>query len=462
MDESTEEIRVLLVEDSEDDERLLRRQFEKAGIAIQLTRVETASAMSQELAAGTWDLIISDYNLPQFDAPRALAVFKEHELDIPFIIVSGTVGEETAVTALKAGAADFVLKGNMTRLIPAVERELAEAKNRSMRRAAEAAASESERRYVSAFQSSPSPMAVLDHNQCFVEVNQSFTSLLGYSREAVVGRRPADLQLWVTATDADVLSSTVARAGHVPGVELALRTRAGEQRVGLLSAVSMELQGNACTLASFLDITERKAAELELQRSHSELEQAYESTLRGWAKALELRDAETEGHSQRVTEMTVRMAVLAGISGDALVHVRRGALLHDIGKMGVPDSILLKPGPLTEAEWAVMREHPTFARDLLSSTDFLAPSLEIPYSHHEKWDGSGYPRGIAGKDIPLSARLFAVVDVWDALASHRPYKEPWPADRIHEHIAKLSGSHFDPAAVEIFHYVMASAAQEAA
>jgi PAS domain S-box-containing protein/putative nucleotidyltransferase with HDIG domain len=305
-------------------------------------------------------------------------------------------------------------------------------------------------------------MAVLDADRRFVEVNQSFSALLGFGRRDVVGRRPDELNLWVNGSDCAALSASVARDGNHRGAEVALRTKGGPERVGLLSAVNMEMQGASCTLATFLDITDRKAAELELQRSHHELEQAYESTLRGWARALELRDAETEGHSQRVTDLTVSMARLAGIPEPDLVQVRRGALLHDIGKMGIPDGILLKAGPLTDDEWAVMRKHPTFARDLLSSIDFLTPALEIPYCHHEKWDGSGYPCGLAGESIPLPARLFAVVDVWDALASHRPYKDPWPADRIHEHIHALAGSHFDPQAVSVFERAVSLSAEEAA
>ena len=187
-----------------------------------------------------------------------------------------------------------------------------------------------------------------------------------------------------------------------------------------------------------------------LQRSNVDLALAYDSTLEGWSHALDLRDKETEGHSRRVTELTVRLARESGMIGDELLQVRRGTLLHDIGKMGVPDHILLKPGPLTEDEWVAMRKHPYFAFELLSPIAFLRPALDIPYCHHEKWDGTGYPRGLKGEQIPLSARLFAIVDVWDALRSDRPYRAAWPADKVHAHIRSLSGSHFDPAVVSMF------------
>ena len=188
-----------------------------------------------------------------------------------------------------------------------------------------------------------------------------------------------------------------------------------------------------------------------LQRSNLDLALAYDATIEGWSHALDLRDKETEGHTQRVTEMTVRLARAMGIGDAELVHVRRGALLHDIGKMGVPDSILLKPGPLTEEEWVLMRQHPLFAYDLLSPIAYLRPALDIPYCHHERWDGTGYPRGLKGEEIPLTARLFAVVDVWDALRSHRPYRGAWwPDEKVLEHIRSSAGTHFDPEVVEIF------------
>lgn len=188
----------------------------------------------------------------------------------------------------------------------------------------------------------------------------------------------------------------------------------------------------------------------DLQRSNAELVLAYDTTLEGWSRALELRDKETEGHTRRVTEMTMGLAKAMNVGSAELVHIRRGALLHDIGKMGVPDSILLKAGPLTPEEWAIMKQHPQYAYNMLSTIAFLALALDIPYCHHEKWDGSGYPRGLKGEQIPLAARIFAVVDVWDALRSDRPYRRGWPAAKVREHIDSLAGSHFDPQATEVF------------
>jgi PAS domain S-box-containing protein len=187
-----------------------------------------------------------------------------------------------------------------------------------------------------------------------------------------------------------------------------------------------------------------------LQRSNIELTQAYEGTIESWARILELRDRETEGHALRVSEMTVRLAQMIGMNDTELVHIRRGALLHDIGKLGIPDSILLKQGALTELEWEIIRQHPVYAYEMLSAIPFLHQALDIPYCHHEKWDGSGYPRGLMENQIPLTARIFAVVDVWDALHSDRPYRAAWPEGRILTYIQEQAGKYFDPHVVKIF------------
>lgn len=188
----------------------------------------------------------------------------------------------------------------------------------------------------------------------------------------------------------------------------------------------------------------------EMQRLNASLTIAYDSTLEGWSRALDLRDRETEGHTRRVTDLTLRLARAMSFDPDELAHVRRGAILHDIGKMGIPDNILLKPGPLTEDEWSIMRRHPVLAYELLSPIPYLRPALEIPYCHHEKWNGTGYPRGLKGEQIPLAARIFAVADVWDALRSDRPYRAAWPAEKAWDYIQSLSGTHFDPDVVQLF------------
>jgi PAS domain S-box-containing protein/putative nucleotidyltransferase with HDIG domain len=218
------------------------------------------------------------------------------------------------------------------------------------------------------------------------------------------------------------------------------RTEIPEYEVRLLAAVA-DIAANAIHRTTLHERTQKDAATLA---------QAYDTTIEGWSHALDLRDKETEGHTQRVAEITLRLAKAMGIGDAELVHIRRGALLHDIGKMGVPDRILLKPGGLDEDEWVVMRKHPVFAYELLSPIDYLHFALDIPYCHHERWDGMGYPRGLRGDQIPVAARIFAVVDVWDALRSDRPYRPAWNVEKTRAYILENVDKHFDSKVVKAF------------
>lgn len=188
----------------------------------------------------------------------------------------------------------------------------------------------------------------------------------------------------------------------------------------------------------------------EMERAHQQLTTAYEKTLEGWAKAVELRDSNTEEHTRRVSMLAVGLACKLGLKGESLVNIRRGALLHDIGKIGVPDHILLKPGPLNSEERKIMNKHPDYAKEILSEIDFLAPVIDIPYCHHEKWDGSGYPNHLQGEKIPLSARIFSIVDVWDAITTDRPYHKAMDRSEALKIIQLGAGTHFDPEITSYF------------
>lgn len=256
--------------------------------------------------------------------------------------------------------------------------------------------------------------------------------------------------------DGEMRPSWVESEGFVSYIGLPLKS--AEAVMGVLELYH---RSELAPEAEWLDVLEALAGQVEvalehfgllekLHRTNRELVQSYDATIQGWARALELRDQETQGHSQRVTDMTVKLATAMHYPESRLVHIRRGALLHDIGKMGIPDGSLLKPGPLSEAEWEVMRRHPRYAYDLLKGIPFLKEALEIPYCHHEKWDGSGYPRGLIGEEIPLAARIFSVIDVWDALRSARCYRRAWSVEKALNYIREQSGVYFDPQVVEAF------------
>ena len=212
----------------------------------------------------------------------------------------------------------------------------------------------------------------------------------------------------------------------------------------------IELRARIRTIMRLNRYRKLRDEHLRLEKAYAELQETHEGTLRGWVEALDLRDKETEGHSDRVVRLAVRLAEAAGISGEELTDLRRGALLHDIGKLGVPDAILLKPGKLDASEWALMKEHPVRAYEWLHAIPYLRRTAAIPYCHHEKWDGSGYPRGLKGEEIPLGARIFALVDVWDALRSNRPYRTAMPREDALAEIRAGTGTHFDPQLVDLF------------
>jgi putative nucleotidyltransferase with HDIG domain len=260
---------------------------------------------------------------------------------------------------------------------------------------------------------------------------------------------PVMAALWEKEEASDYWGVPLMARGEVKGV-LEVITRKplepGPDWLGYLET----LAGQAAIAIDSIGMME------ELQRSNIDLRVAYDATIEGWSKALDLRDNETENHTLRVVDMSLQLAERLGVKNEDLIHIKRGAMLHDIGKMGVPDHILHKPGPLTDEEWVIMKQHPQYAYEMLSQISYLHRALDIPSCHHEKWDGTGYPRGLKGEQIPLAARLFAVVDVWDALRSDRPYRKAWPDEKVMDYIKEQSGKHFDPAVVAVFLEIMLS------
>jgi PAS domain S-box-containing protein/putative nucleotidyltransferase with HDIG domain len=733
-------LKLLLLEDNPSDVELLLAELRRAGFDPEWKRVDTEADFQVALDPAL-DLILADYGLPQFTGFQALEWLKRSGLEIPFILVSGTIGEELAVEAIRRGAADYLLKDRLQRLGPAVLNVLEHGRMRNAKREADEALSASARRLHALLVNSADGITLLDAQGRVLWDSPAARGMLGYSAEEWIGKdafqlvHPDDMPmvgevlkslveapearvartfrvrsqngswLWVDAVASNFLAVPAVQAIIVNYRDVTARKRAEEQVAASeaqLSALfaamtdvvvvydregrylqiaptnpanlylpsqamlgrrvheifpkeladffvrhieevlqtgrasqceySLPIQGKEVWFAASAaqlsessvvwvahDITNRKQAEVqtkeqlqrlaslhsidvatrgfvdiglilqvvldhtmaqlgadaadflllnpvtqtldyskaagfrtqalqhtrlplghgyagraalerqlvhvselrgratdflrsplfaqedfvsyygvplvakgvlkgvlevfhrrpfdadaawtdfleslaghaavaidsvsqfeEAQRSNMQLVIAYDATIEGWSHALDLRDKETEGHTQRVTALTLDLARSLGVSDSDLVQIRRGALLHDIGKMGVPDGILLKPGPLTDEEWVAMKKHPRFAYDMLSPIQYLHAALDIPYCHHEKWDGSGYPRGLAGEDIPLAARIFSVVDVWDALTSDRPYRPRWTRERAIEYIRAQSGTDFDPRVVEEF------------
>lgn len=237
----------------------------------------------------------------------------------------------------------------------------------------------------------------------------------------------------------------------VPGwSEVAFTPVGHKPRILALHGKSMTWDGQLATLITLHDVSQSVQTLTRSEHQRTELEAAYDKTLALWAQVMDRRDGEAHGHSQRVADWTVELAKVLKVPEELYKPIWRGALLHDIGKVGVPDEILNKPGQLTAEEWDVVRTHPALAFELLQGVPFLRPALDIPYCHHEKWDGSGYPRGLKGEEIPVSARIFAVVDVWDALRSDRPFRQAWSVEKARDYIMGQAGQHFDPRVVAAF------------
>jgi len=291
------------------------------------------------------------------------------------------------------------------------------------------------------FESVPDALVIVNLNGDIVDVNTQTEKLFGYPREEMLDKKVEMLvpikSRQVHAKDREQYSKNPTSRFMGSRVTLTAAHKNGEAIPVDISLNPMNLDSGTFIIAAIRDI--------------SEIIKTHEQAIDGWSRAMDFRDMETANHTQRVADMTVELAEKMGFNKSQIKQARQGALLHDIGKMAVPDSILLKPGKLTEEEWAVMRKHPEYALEMLWPINFLRPAtLDIPYCHHEHWDGSGYPRGIKGEEIPIAARVFSIIDVWDSLSFDRPYRKAWSQEKVIEHIREQSGKYFDPKVVDVF------------
>ncbi len=443
-------LQVLVLEDRPADAELILHELKRSGYNYVSKRVDTQADYLRAIEEIP-DIILADYSLPQFTAMQALHLLQERGLDIPFVVVTGTISEEAAVETMKHGAADYLLKDRLGRLAQAVERALQQKRLRDERRESEQALRLSEDKFSKAFRISPDAISItrLSDGQ-YIEVNEGFSRLTGFTPEEVIGKNNLLFNIWANLEESQNFFALMQSAGEITNMEGVFKREGAGVWIGLVSARIIEVDNQPFIISVIRDITERKRAELELQRAHHDLAEAYDATIEGWSHVLDLRDKETEGHTQRVTEMTIRLARALNVPEEDIVHMRRGALLHDIGKMAIRDDILQKPGPLTDDEWKEMHQHPEFAYHMLYPIAYLRPALDIPYCHHEHWDGSGYPRALKGEEIPLAARIFTIIDVWDALLSNRPYRKGCTEESVLEYIQKHSGAYFDPHLVDAF------------
>jgi PAS domain S-box-containing protein len=450
MDDS---IHILLIEDDPAHAELIQRAFEDSGDGSRLTIAYTLEEANAHIRNFKPTLIIADWRLPDGDSTTLLQENSETTAP-PVIIMTSYGSERNAVDAIKAGALDYIVKSSesMTDMPHIAERAVQQWKSLQEQKRMQQALAEREFQFRLLAENSSDIISRHDTNGTFLYVSPACSNILGYEPEELIGK---SFMLFIHSEDArqlEELLSSFSWDDPTTGIPFRARRKNGDY-IWLETTARIIYDQDHKILeiqASSRDITERKESQVALQQAHEGLREAYDKTIEGWVVALDLRDRETEGHTQRVTEMTVRLARELRFTEEEIVHIRRGALLHDMGKMGIPDEILQKPGPLTDEEWVIMRRHPQYAYQMLSPISYLNQALIIPYYHHERWDGSGYPHGLKGDQIPLFARLFAVVDVWDALSSDRPYRKRMPPKEVTEYLEKESGRLFDPEIVEKF------------
>jgi len=445
-------VHILLVEDDPAHAELIQRAFEDRGSESRLTIASTLEEARVHMNNFKPTLIIADWRLPDGDSSELLP--EDHNSSTPIIIMTSYGNERNAVNVMKSGALDYIVKSSesMTDMPHIAQRAIEQWEILQQRESMQVALAESEAQFRLLAENSSDMISRHDMHGNFLYVSPACQTILGYQPEELTGTsitqliHPEDageiLALLKAPTRADINVTVPYRARHKNGEYIWLETTA--RLFFDKSNQKPEFQ------ASSRNITERKQAQEALQQAHTNLQEAYDRTIEGWVLALDLRDRETEGHTKRVTQMTVRLARILGCTDEEIVHIHRGALLHDIGKMGIPDEILQKPGPLTDDEWVKMRKHPQYAYQMLAPISYLKQALIIPYYHHERWDGSGYPHKLKGEDIPLFARFFAVVDVWDALSSDRPYRRGMPPSEVIDYLQKEAGRLFDPDIVQKF------------
>jgi PAS domain S-box-containing protein/putative nucleotidyltransferase with HDIG domain len=433
---------VLIVEDSASDAALNVRALERAGYKVSFETVVNGAEMRSALERWTFDIVLSDHNLPQFDSIQALALIGEYGLDTPFIIVSGAIGEETAVALMKAGAQDYVMKNNLARLPSVVERALRETDVRRERRRAVEALRESEEKYRSLVESMDDAVFVVDENLRFLYANNKYLSRHGWPPEAVTG---AEYGRFHSPEKTREFSRNIKKvlASGAPLTYQNVSPTDGRIFLRTLSPV-VEPNRHAVDKVTVIsrDITDLKSAERKLRS-------LMQATIDVICTTVEKRDPYTSGHQKRVALLSQAIAREMELDEDRLETISTASLIHDLGKIVVPVEILNKPTALTETEFNLIKAHSREGYEILKGVEFSGPVARIVLEHHEKLDGSGYPQGLRGEEMLLESRIVAVADVVEAMASHRPYRPALGIDKALGEVEGKKGVIFDKSVVDV-------------
>ena len=442
-------LRVLYIEDNNDDAFIVMRELKKGAYEITCHLVETAGQFESALTDCKWDIILADYTVPGFGAMQALSVLKASNMDIPFIIISGTVDEEIAVSAMKAGANNYIMKDRMVRLLPTIERELSDQNARRERKRAQAEASLTNTKLTTVVEMLPDLFFIKGLDGRYEMVNSAFEKFVGEKREYITGRANQAFFPQDTANALDCADNEVLRQKKTVRHDLKIEKRGAVRWFDTIKVPLLDGDGNAIGIVgTSRDITELKAIEEELNNKLLQLQNAWEQTVKLLSDAVEIKDAYTSGHQKRVAALSVAIGRELGMSGDEITGLKMAALIHDVGKLQIPGEILSKPAKLMDAEFTLVMTHAEAGRSILKDADFPWDIAKMVYQHHERMDGSGYPLGLSGAEIIPEARIIAVADVVEAMSSHRPYRAALGIEAALKEIVENSGRLYDAAVVE--------------
>jgi PAS domain S-box len=447
-----------MVDDSEDDVLLIMREIAKGGNNPVYEMVETAAAMKKALEEKKWDIILCDYKMPNFNVPSAIAVLKEANIDIPLIIVSGTISGDVVAECIRLGARDCIMKSNLSSLYPAIVRELEDAEVRSrqkqteyQREAALASLCKREEKYQTILETIQEAYFEVDLTGNFTFFNNSLCRITGYPKEELLGMNNRQFSDKKTSKEVFQAFNKVYNTGE-PTQEFdwqIIRKDGAKRYIEVSISLQKDLSGKRTGFKGILrDITDRKLAEEKLQQNIDSLKKAVGATMQIMVSAVESRDPYAYGHQLRSANLACAIATDMGLSQDKMDAIRMAGSLYDIGKLSIPAQILSKPTELTSIEVSLIKEHPRSGYEILKGVESPWPLAEIVYQHHERMNGSGYPRKLKGDEILMEARVLAVSDVVESMVALRPYRPALGIEVALEEIKRNKGILYDDAVVD--------------
>ncbi|MGM0368104.1 MAG: HD domain-containing phosphohydrolase [Actinomycetota bacterium] len=444
-------LNTLIIEDSENDALLVVEQLKREGFEVSFERVETRNAFKAAVEKRKWDVILADYKLPQFNADEALKLLHEQELDIPFIVVSGNIGENVAVNLMKRGAHDYIMKDNLTRLYSVVDREVRDARIREEKRKTEKELIESIKRLDLAVKAANLGTWDYDIKKGILRFNREWARMVGVSTDKL-SRKISELRELIHPEDRKKVFEKLNR--YLSGkredyeAEHRIKCKSGDWKWVFSRGRIFERGEDGKPVRMFginLDIDEAKKAELKREE---EIRAAFEQMVNTLSDIVEIKDAYTAGHQKKVAVLAAGIAKEMGFSPEFIETVKLAAMIHDLGKISIPASILSKPGKLSDIEWKLIKTHPIEADNILKNNKTMEYCRKIILQHHERMDGSGYPKGLKGEEIMMEAKIIAVADVVEAMTSYRPYRQALGLEAATKEIIKNKGKLYDKPVVE--------------